>query len=137
MMQSTEKSKCPYSYKNDRNKIVFGSVLTLHTFGRDLKWNPHIHCLVCEEAFDTKKNKMKNFSFISYKKLRKTWMYQVLDLLSKQELENFNYLKQRFYKELVNGFYVYAKKKEKGSYNLFLYDPIMTKFRLKKIFYFF
>jgi len=57
MMQSTEKSKCPYSYKNDRNKIVFGSVLTLHTFGRDLKWNPHIHCLVCEEAFDTKKIK--------------------------------------------------------------------------------
>jgi len=64
MMQSTEKSKCPYSYKNDRNKIVFGSVLTLHTFGRDLKWNPHIHCLVCEEAFDTKKNKMKNFYFL-------------------------------------------------------------------------
>ena len=58
---------------------------------------------------------MKNFSFISYKKLRKTWMYQVLDLLSKQELENFNYLKQRFYKELVNGFYVYAKKKEKDN----------------------
>ena len=106
-----KKSKCPYSYKNDRNKIVFGSVLTLHTFGRDLKWNPHIHRLVCEEAFDTKKNKMKNYSFISYEKLRKTWMYKVLDLLSKQELENFNYLKQRFYKELVNGFYVYAKKK--------------------------
>ncbi|WP_418749147.1 hypothetical protein [Faecalibacillus intestinalis] len=20
-----------------------------------MKWNPHIHCLVCEEAFDTKK----------------------------------------------------------------------------------
>lgn len=42
-------------------------------------------------------------------------MYQILDLLSKQELENFNYLKQRFYKELVNGFYVYAKKKEKDN----------------------
>ena len=110
-----KKSKCPYSYKNDRNKIVFGSVLTLHTFGRDLKWNPHIHCLVCEEAFDTKKNKMKNFSFISYKKLRKTWMYQVLDLLSKQKLKHFHYLKQRFYDELVNGFYVYAKKKEKDN----------------------
>ena len=39
-------------------------------------------------------------------------MYQILDLLSKQELESFNYLKQRFYKELVNGFYVYAKKKK-------------------------
>ena len=110
-----KKNKCPYSYKNDRNKIVFGSVLTLHTFGRDLKWNPHIHCLVCEEAFDTKKNKMKNFSFISYEKLRKTWMYQVLDLLSKQKLKHFRYLKQRFYDELVNGFYVYAKKKEKDN----------------------
>ncbi|MFR1644163.1 transposase [Faecalibacillus intestinalis] len=58
---------------------------------------------------------MKNFSFISYKKLRKTWMYQVLDLLSKQKLKHFRYLKQRFYNELVNGFYVYAKKKEKDN----------------------
>ena len=72
-------------------------------------------CLACEEAFDTKKNKMKNFSFISYEKLRKTWMYQVLDLLSKQKLKHFRYLKQRFYDELVNGFYVYAKKKEKDN----------------------
>ncbi|MFR3308170.1 hypothetical protein [Faecalibacillus intestinalis] len=22
-----------------------------------MKWNPHIHCLVCEEALDTKKIK--------------------------------------------------------------------------------
>ena len=58
---------------------------------------------------------MKNFSFISYEKLRKTWMYQVLDLLSKQKLKHFRYLKQRFYDELVNGFYVYAKKKEKDN----------------------
>lgn len=48
-----KKPKCPYSYKNDKNKIIFGSVLTLHIFGRDLKWNSHIHCLFCEEAFDT------------------------------------------------------------------------------------
>ena len=25
-----------------------GFILVLHTFGRDLKWNPHIHCLVSE-----------------------------------------------------------------------------------------
>ena len=72
-------------------------------------------CLACEEAFDTKKNKMKNFSFISYEKLRKTWMYQALGLLSKQKLKHFHYLKQRFYDELVNSFYVYAKKKEKDN----------------------
>ena len=42
-------------------------------------------------------------------------MYQILDLLSKQKLKYFRYLKQKFYKELVNGFYVYAKKKEKDN----------------------
>lgn len=106
-----------YDYKNDRNKIIFGSVMTLHTFGRDLKWNPHIHCLVCEEAFDTLKEKMRNFSFISYEKLRKTWMYQVLHLLSKQHLKGFRYLKNTFYKELDEGFYVYAKKNENQDDN--------------------
>lgn len=25
-----------------------GFILVLHTFGRDLKWNPHIHCLISE-----------------------------------------------------------------------------------------
>lgn len=114
----SKKSKCLYSYKNDRNKIVFGSVLTLHTFGRDLKWNPHIHCLVCEEAYDTQTNKMKNFSFISYEKLRKTWMYQVLDLLSKHKLKGFRFLKFKFYNELVNGFYVYAKNKDNDDNNI-------------------
>lgn len=114
---SKKNTKNKYAYKNDRNKIVFGSVMTLHTFGRDLKWNPHIHCLVCEEAYDTAKNKMKNFSFISYEKLRKTWMYQVLDLLSKEKLKGFNYLKCRCYKQLDKGFYVYAKKKENQDDN--------------------
>lgn len=44
--------------------------MTLHTFGRSLQWNPHIHCLVYEEAYDTKKDKIKNFSFMPYEKLR-------------------------------------------------------------------
>ena len=108
-----KKIKIRYSYKNDRDKVIFGSVMTLHTFGRDLKWNPHIHCLVCEEGYDTKKNKMKNFSFISYNKLRKTWMYQVLDILTPQLGDDFHHLKKDLYRICENGFYVYAKKREK------------------------
>ena len=52
-----KKSKCPYSYKNDRNKIVFGSVLTLHTFGRDLKWNPISTALFVKKLLIPKKIK--------------------------------------------------------------------------------
>ena len=107
-----KKKKIKYSYKNDRDKIIFGSVMTLHTFGRDLQWNPHIHCLVCEEAFDTKKNKMKNFSFISYEKLRKTWMYQLLDILTPLLGDDFKHLKKDLYRICENGFYVYAKKRD-------------------------
>ena len=25
--------------------------MVLHTFGRDLKWNPHIHCLITEGGY--------------------------------------------------------------------------------------
>ena len=42
---------------NKTEKFTPRFISVLHTFGRDLKWNPHIHCLVCEEALDTKKIK--------------------------------------------------------------------------------
>ena len=107
-----KRKKIKYAYKNDKDKVIFGSVMTLHTFGRDLQWNPHIHCLVCEEALDTKKNKMKNFSFMSYEKLRKTWMFQLLDILTPHLDVDFKYLKKDLYRICENGFYVYAKKRE-------------------------
>ena len=28
--------------------LLPGFILILHTFGRDLKWNPHIHCILSE-----------------------------------------------------------------------------------------
>ena len=67
------KHKSKYLYKDTRNNIIFGAIASLHTFGRNLQWNPHIHILVCEDAYDTKNDKIKNFSFMSYKKLRQTW----------------------------------------------------------------
>lgn len=112
-----KKKKVKYSYKNDRDKIIFGALMTLHTFGRDLQWNPHIHVLLCEEGYDTKKDKMKSFSFISYEKLRKTWMYQLLDILTPHLGDDFKHLKKDLYRICENGFYVYAKKRENQNDN--------------------
>lgn len=112
MKKKKANKKIKYKYKNDRDKVIFGSVMTLHTFGRDLQWNPHIHALVCEEGYDTRKKKMKNFSFMSYEKLRKTWMYQVLDILTPHLGDDFKHLKEDLYRICENGFYVYAKKRE-------------------------
>lgn len=36
---------------NKSMNYVPGFILVLHTFGRDLKWNPHIHCLLSEGGF--------------------------------------------------------------------------------------
>ena len=38
---------------NKAEKFTPGFILVLHTFGRDLKWNPHIHCLISEGALAT------------------------------------------------------------------------------------
>lgn len=47
------------------------------------------------------------------KSLERLGCIKVLDLLSKQKIKNFRYLKQKLYEELVNGFYVYAKKEKR------------------------
>ena len=31
---------------NKSKNFTPGYIMVLHTFGRDLKWNPHIHCLI-------------------------------------------------------------------------------------------
>lgn len=33
---------------NKSKNFTPGFIMVLHTFGRDLKWNPHIHCLLSE-----------------------------------------------------------------------------------------
>ena len=36
--------------QNHKENFTPGFISTLHTFGRDLKWNPHIHVLITEGA---------------------------------------------------------------------------------------
>ena len=48
-----------YIFKDIPIRNEFGMIATLHTFGRDLKWNPHIHCLIPELIYSFKKDKSK------------------------------------------------------------------------------
>ena len=36
---------------NKSKNFTPGYIMVLHTFGRDLKWNPHIHCLIFEGGY--------------------------------------------------------------------------------------
>ena len=61
--------------KQLRNTVrnEFGMIATLHNFGRDLKWNPHIHCLVPKLVYSLKTNKLKMFHHFNFSRLRKTF----------------------------------------------------------------
>lgn len=73
-----------YLYKNYRKTIHFGMISTIHTFGRDMKWHPHIHSLVAELAYDPVKNKIKTFNHFDFKKLKKPSLMRFYVLLKKK-----------------------------------------------------
>ena len=103
-----------YIFKDIPVRNEFGMIATIHTFGRDLKWNPHIHCLIPELIYSPKKDKIKTFHHFNFTKLRKTFQYQLIHLmiesggLSKLEERN------RLYKH-PKDFYVYAKPKSDNN----------------------
>lgn len=44
-----------YRRKNKSKQYEVGVITVIHTFGRDLNFNPHIHALVIERALDNTK----------------------------------------------------------------------------------
>lgn len=92
-----------------------GFILTLHTFGRSLNFNPHIHCLCTEGAMD-EEHKYKAIKYINYATLRKSFMKQLLDNIKAYYsdhptyLNKFKILVNELYKDKKNGFYVNAPK---------------------------
>ena len=87
----------------------------MHTFGRDLKWNTHIHILVTEGAMGKFTN-WKSFSHFPYDMLRKRFMTKLLFELSKSiKTQEFKKLKNSLYIEKGHGFYVHAPKKNNSN----------------------
>jgi len=95
--------------QNKKEKFIPGIIAILHTFGRDLKWNPHIHTIITEGALGNF-TVFKKFDFISYDALRKRFQKVLLDLLEKHfGKNNFRNIKNNIYLKSDKGFYVYAK----------------------------
>lgn len=88
-----------------------GFVSTMHTFGRDLKWNPHIHILLTEGASGNK-IVWRKISHIPFSMLRKRWQATLLNLLHRKLGISFYKVKSALYKANRDGFYVYAKSNE-------------------------
>ena len=83
----------------------------LHTFGRDLKWNPHIHILIAELKLGNN-NSCVPWKFFDYDALSMRFQRILLNLLSKELGKSFNKLKKELFINYSKGFYVYAEPKE-------------------------
>ena len=59
-----------FSELNKSENFKPGFISTMHTFGRDLKWNPHIHMLLTKGASGTK-TVWRKISHIPFNMLRK------------------------------------------------------------------
>ena len=103
------------SLTHKKEKFVPGIVAVIHTFGRDLKWNPHLHMLVTEGAMG-EITAWKRVDFLPYEMLRKRWQKLLLDSIEAElGKRSFRTLKNKIYKSLKDGFYVYAKNEVKDS----------------------
>lgn len=98
---------------NKKEQFTHGMVCGLHTFGRDLKWNPHIHMLVTEVACGNITD-CKKVSFFPFIMLRKKWMTALLfnlkhslnpTLFSSLDFKKFT---DKLYRLYPDGFYVHA-----------------------------
>ena len=93
---------------NKSKNFVPGFICVLHTFGRPLEWNPHIHCLITEGGLsdDGFWRVVKHFS---YTLLRKSFQTALLNEMEKKIGPSFKKTKAAIYKKDKNGFYVYAR----------------------------
>jgi len=85
-----------------------GFICVLHTFGRDLKWNPHIHCLISEGGIGNS-GLWRSFKHFNYKLLRLSFQTALLNELHEKIGDSFKKVKASVYRNQKNGFYVYAK----------------------------
>jgi hypothetical protein len=128
-----------YRRKNKSKQYEVGLITVIHTFGRDLKFNPHIHTLVTEGALDQTKQ-WKSVEYISFAYLRKSWQKLLMDLMLKwfpkdtkvKELVN------QLYQRYKHGFYVNAEQRMKDARGAakyigrYLARPAIAEYRIVK-----
>jgi len=105
--KNTKKTK---KYIN-KIKSIPGFFAFLHTFGRDLKWNPHIHILIAEMKL-CDNGLISKVEYFDFNALSKRFQKILLDLLEKEIGPSFKKEKINSYKNHDKGFYVYAEKKK-------------------------
>ena len=78
-----------YSKKYFTNSDIlhYGLITVIHTFGRDLKWNPHIHAIVTLGGFN-KNYKYLNKKYFHVNSIAGQWKKLVIDIVKSGNYKN-------------------------------------------------
>lgn len=97
-----------FSKANKTEHFTPGFICVLHTFGRDLKWNPHIHALISEGGAGNI-TPWRPFKHFDYTFLRNAFRKVLLEKMASAIGPSFRKVKNDIYKNHADGFYVRAK----------------------------
>lgn len=97
-----------FSKMNKTENFTPGLICVLHTFGRDLKWNPHIHALISEGGSGNL-SPCRPVKHFDYNFLRIAFRKVLLEQLAVRIGPSFHKVKNEIYTRHTDGFYVRAK----------------------------
>ena len=122
---------------NKAKNFTPGFIMVLHTFGRDLKWNPHIHCLISEGGYSDD-GFWRHVKYFNYTYLRNAFRTALLNELESCLGSSFKKVKSKCYSDHKHGFYVYAKPNKCDPQNVIKYigrylgRPVIATSRIDK-----
>jgi predicted RNA-binding Zn-ribbon protein involved in translation (DUF1610 family) len=106
-----------FKEKYKKKQLIPAYISILHTFGRSLIFNPHIHMILMDGGISNKSKQFVKIDFFSYPSFRKRFMKVLLDMLEEDiGKKEFKKIKNDLYFRYPNGFYVFAPPSKFKSY---------------------
>lgn len=103
--------------KYKKYDLIPAFISILHTFGRNLCFNPHIHMILLDGGISNKTSQFIKIDFFSYPSFRKRFMKVLLDLLEEDiGKSEFRKIKNKIYQNHKEGFYVFAPPSKFKTY---------------------
>lgn len=121
-------------------KVILGIIAVIHTFGRDLKYNPHIHMLVACGGVNKRSKKWEDIEFLLYEGLHKVWQYKLLNFIKAQSKGDaaIARLVDQCWKSKSEGLYVNVQKPMKNAKHAaryigrYLARPAIAEYRIEE-----
>lgn len=110
------------NWKRAGRKLNLGIICVLHTYGSDLKFNPHVHTIITEGGLTKKGRWIRQFYF-NYNSMRKIWQYHILIAIRNRYKGNImvSELVNKMFQKYRNGFVIDGKRRISNMKNLAKY----------------